>query len=198
MASPEVRISLPLLWPSLWAQLPAPLFGSGPHTQYFGLLFGDTTKEEAQAGVLDLTGAALCHEPFVWEPFEQHKKSLGCNLPGSSMEVIQHLEAELVRALALFLSSTFNPWAASQEAQAEGSSSLLAWLVLNDGEGYALSAPLVDFGRGVSPQSTCPSGCWRSTAVVVDRAKSSMDAADLEVFSLAGAEPRRLVFDLSA
>lgn len=48
---PAVLVDLAKFWTTLWADLPEPNFGCGPHTQHFGLLFG----LRGDGGVLRLT-----------------------------------------------------------------------------------------------------------------------------------------------
>ncbi|CAE8621832.1 unnamed protein product [Polarella glacialis] len=101
------------------------------------------------------------------------------------------MELDLGRAMHCFLSDTFVPWAAScQEISGE---TRAGWLVCNDGEGFALSEPLLDFVRA----GAADGDRWRSTVLVVDRAKST--AADVAMEVLAVDErsrcPRRVLFD---
>eukprot|EP00927_Polykrikos_kofoidii_P069174 TRINITY_DN6455_c0_g1_i4.p1 TRINITY_DN6455_c0_g1~~TRINITY_DN6455_c0_g1_i4.p1 ORF type:complete len:898 (+),score=187.61 TRINITY_DN6455_c0_g1_i4:61-2694(+) len=167
-------------WPAVWSGLPAPTYGLGAHTQHFGLLFGDRNTE----GVLQLSGAELCPEPFVWDPYPPSEKP---EVPdfgrGRTQETVAAIDTALrsthdeVSSLAVkleesmhdYLKTTFGPWTHGLPAA--------AWLVCNDGEAFALSKPLIEQAFWV-------------------KAKSTSAEPLVEVYRLGGPRPQRLIFDV--
>jgi len=168
----------------LWEDLPEPTFGCGPHTQHFGMLFGERVD-----GVLQVRQAEICPEAFVWEPTTTSGSTAHARV--TTLGMTAALEAELHRSLQCFLQETFTPWASAREAREGRLCATL--LVCNDGDAYALSRPLLEFAHTATNDVAAS---WRRTAVVVDRAKCNRPDAALEVISLAGPEPERLLYDL--
>lgn len=191
----EVLVDVASAWPSIWAALPAPTYGVGPHLQYFGLWFGELGDDS----LLRLGSAELCPPVFEWDP-------LATGSVGDGHASAASLELQLTTALEIFLESVFLRWVVDREAA--GHKAPTAWMVCNDGEAFTLSAPLRRFGKlvnegatdaaeGMNTSSTSSvQGSWRSTVVVVDRSKSSPSSPALEVMALNEATPRRLIYDI--
>jgi len=208
---PEVVVDVARLWPLVWASLPAPAFGCGAYTQYFGLLFAGAgachsevtaadvdVRTDAESGgpqrPVRLQSAELCPHPFVW----QATTSASSSSCGDAGAVAAAAVDDLNHQLQAFLLGSFAPWLSARHATEEAS----AWLVCNDGDSFALSSTLLawlcsgscstgpcehdgDAGSledGIEQHPRRP-----DVVVVVDRAKSSADEAALEVFGLPGA-----------
>jgi len=188
---PTVFLDVPAFWAAVWDALPAATCGRGSHTQYFGLLFRRANVGIAHVGSsadsrssLQLDGVEMCPEPFVWEP----------SMPagGQPMHVsARELHEDLDLKLEAFLSSVFAPWASNWNVRA--GQACAAWLVCNDGDAFALSRPLLNFGKC---GDNAGRDSWCNTVVVCDRAKSTAVEPILEVFSTSGSEPERLVYDM--
>jgi len=178
-AKPAVLLGLSEFWPSVWGELPEAKKGAEPMTLNFGLLFGGKCR-----GGVSLDAAELCPTAFTWEAAD----STPCAQVGDLADV---LEQDLHRSLDTFLSAVFVPWTAGKEVGFGSPRS--AWLVLTDGEAFALPQALLSFGRGASGAAER----WRSTVVVADRSKSSAEDAAVEVLALQGPEVKRLLFEAS-
>merc|ERR1712228_653429 len=116
--------------------------------------------------------------------------------PGeSALSAIARLAERLEDNLQAYVTGCFLPWASAQAKDANGES-FLAWLVCNDGDAFALSRPLLAIGSAHTETTNAVDEQWRSTVLVVDQAKSTPEAPALEILSLAGKEPKRLIFDI--
>jgi len=175
---PTILFSLQGIWTKVFAGLPAPECGCGQHTQFFGLLFG--TRDVG--GMLRLEEAELCPDPFVWNG------SADLDSRRDLLSAMAANEEHLYQALRNFMSTRFGPWAASFQDRPG-----VAWLVCNDGEAFAMSKALLEFGQ--LHQAEQP---WRGIVAVADRAKSTQTDAALELLSLGSSqsEPDRLVYDV--
>jgi len=183
---PRVVLHLADLWGPLWAELPEPQFGCGQHTQYFGLIFGQTDNE----GMVRLQKTALCPESFVWEVPAVVTQRSEARL--SHVSGISELTNHLCCSLSEFLDAVFLPWAFDRGVSKDDVP--VAWLVCNDGESFALSQPLLDLGAMIQPSPNTQ--CWRRLVVIVDRAKSSAVDAAAEVVAFGPAGPERVLFDV--
>jgi hypothetical protein len=183
---PTVVLHLADLWGPLWGELPVPQFGCGQHTQYFGLIFGQTDDK----GIVRLQRAALCPESFVWEVPAVGAQCSGARL--SRVSGISELTDHLCSSLCEFLEAVFLPWAFHRSNSQDDVP--VAWLVCNDGESFALSQPLLDLGAMTQP--TLKTQCWRRLVVIIDRAKSSAVDAAAEIMAFGQAGPERVLFDV--
>jgi len=149
---PEVVVDVARLWPLVWASLPAPAFGCGAYTQYFGLLFAGAGACDSEVAVADvdvrtdagsggpqrpvrLQRAELCPHPFVW----QATTSASSSSSGDVGAVAAAAVDDLKHHLQVFLLGSFAPWLSARHATEEAS----AWLVCNDGDSFALSSTLL-------------------------------------------------------
>lgn len=182
-ASQEIAavISTARVWSPIWALRPqaASLSCSRP-VQHFGLIFGS----RPESGPLELRSTLACPEAFAWKPSETFTPCPGMR---DFNATLSELTDDLDHQLQQYLDSVFLPWARQQE-ELDGEP-LVAWVVCNDGEAFALQKPLVEFGRSAEDR-------WRATVVVADRAKSSADNMAVEVMALGGPCPERLLFDI--
>lgn len=93
----------------------------------------------------------------------------------------------LSSALAAYIDGTLLPWALSRAGA--------ALLVCNDGDAYAIPAPLLRAAARRAAAEPGASALW-NFVVVVDAAKSSQEEPALEVFDVTGQPPRRVVFEI--
>lgn len=180
---PMVLVDLAQLWAPIAALTPA--CRGDARRQYFGLIRGSRGSD----GKLHCGSTALYPKAFQWDFPDLSAEG------GGFQQALDALVSDMARQLTSFLSTEFLPWATKDQATLDAPA--VAWLVCNDGDGYALSEAAVDFGTAqASGEQDAGSETWRRTVVVLDRAKSSMQCPALEVFSLCGPEPKRLVFDI--
>jgi len=188
-----VGLDLEHIWASVHPLCPRSNFGVGPVTRQFGLLFG----RRDGAGVLILDACKVFPECFSWNSSSSPStgSSGGRNAHAAvMMDVVSDLAAELDDALRGFLSESFLPWAREQPPPA--GTHRAAWLLCNDGEMFALSAPLLEIGLLTPSDDGVGDDLWRETVVVLDRSRSTANNVLCEVVSLAGNKPQRLLFDV--
>ncbi|CAE7242264.1 RH39 [Symbiodinium natans] len=172
--APEVLLDLAGAWSPLARALPR-RSRSCAQSLHFGVFFGDDRQTPVR-----LSSALLCPEVLSWAPSGTEAFSAG------SVDR-RAFQADLCRAHERFMAGVFAPWAKAQE---ESGHQRVAWLLCNEGEAFTLSQAMLDFGKAAGLDER-----WRSTVLVVDRAKSCESEPAVEALALADGA-RRMVFDM--